>query len=114
MKDLTSQFMEIFEKNETFQQELMKFERALKTPEWGFLVGVLRLIQGRMLEHMVSKEYTFMDEIEKDVIQRTYYNINQILTFLMSPAGWVRKKSKWKQVLSDQMGKVKPNQRKEQ
>jgi len=114
MKDLTAQFYEIFEKNEAFQRELLNFDRALKTPEWAFFVGVLRLMQGRMLEHMVSKEYTFLDEVEKDVIQRTYYNINQILTFLLAPAGWVRKKSKWKQVLSNQIGKAKPNQRKEQ
>uniref|UniRef100_A0A6H1ZGW0 Uncharacterized protein n=1 Tax=viral metagenome TaxID=1070528 RepID=A0A6H1ZGW0_9ZZZZ len=114
MKDLLGQFKEIFEKNETFREELMKFDRTVKSPDWGFFVGVLRLIQGRILEDMVSREHTLLDEKEKDVAQRTYYNINQILVFLMSPAGWIKKRSKWSQVLSNQMGKVKPNQRKEQ
>jgi len=114
MKDLLGQLAEIFDKNEHFQSELLKFDRALKTPEWAFFMGVLRLMQGKMLEHMVSKEFTLLDEIEKDVTQRTYYNLNQILVFLMAPLGWVKKRSRWKQVLSDQMGKVKPNQRKEQ
>ena len=113
MKDLTLQFVEVFEKNETFQQELLKFEHALKTTEWKFFISVLRLMQGRMLEHMVSKEYTLLDEREKDVTQRTYYNINQILVFMMSPLGWVQKRRKWKQGLSNQTGKVKPNQGKE-
>lgn len=114
MKDLLAQFVEIFDKNETFQSELMRFERALKTPEWAFFVGVLRLMQGKILEHMVSKEYTLLDGVEKDVLQRSYYNINQMLVFLMSPMGWVRRRGKWKKVLSDQMGKVNPNQGKEQ
>ena len=113
MKDLLGQFTEIFDKNEKFREELLRFDRSVKTSEWGFFVGVLRLMQGRILEDMVSKEYTLLDEVEKDVVQRTYYNINQILVFLMSPAGWVKKRSKWKQVLSNPMGKVKPNQRKE-
>ena len=112
MKDLIGQFAEIFDKNETFQFELSKFDRALKTPEWAFFVGVLRLIQGKMLEHMVSKDFTLLDEIEKDVVQRSYYNLNQILVFLMTPSGWIKKRSRWKQLLPDQ-GKAKPNQRKE-
>ena len=112
MKDLLGQLAEFFDKNETFQSELLKFDRALKTPEWAFYVGVLRLMQGKMLEHMVSKEFTLLDEVEKDVAQRTYFHLNQILVFLMAPQGWVRKRSRWKQVLSNQ-GKVNPNQRKE-
>jgi len=114
MKDLLAQFKDIFEKNETFREELLRFDRTIKTSDWGFFVGFLRLMQGRILEDMVSKEYTLMDEKEKDVTQRTYYNINQILVFLMSPAGWIWKRSKWSQVLTNQIGKVnKPNQRKE-
>jgi len=113
MKDLIAQIGAVFDGNEKFQSELLGFDKALKTPEWAAFVGMIRLMQGKMLEHMFSKEYTALDETEKDVTQRTYYNINRILTFLLSPMGWARKRSQRKQAFTDH-GKVNPNQRKEQ
>jgi len=114
MKDLLSEFLPHFEKNETYQRELLKYDKALNTEEWRFMVASIRMIQGKMLEHMFSKDYTGLDITEKDVVQRTYYNINQILGFLLEPRKWIDNRSKWKQNLSNLMGKVNPNQRKGQ
>ena len=68
------------------------------------------LIRGQMAVDMFSRSHTNLDEAEKDVVQRTYYNINQILEFLSEPEKWIRKRSKWEQALSNLKGKVKPSQ----
>lgn len=69
-------------------------------------------MQGQMGLDMFSYRHTLLDEVEKDVVQRSYYNINQILSFLMNPTLWVKRRNV-KTFLSDQFGKVKPNQRKD-
>lgn len=87
------------------------YERALKTEEWAFLRDAIMLMRGQMAVDMFSRHYTNLDETEKDVVQRTYYNINQMLEFLSEPEKWIRKRSRWEQALSNLKGKVKPNQR---
>jgi hypothetical protein len=62
---------------------------------------------------MLSRTHTKLPEKEKDVIQRTYYNINQMIAFLEEPYKWVSRQYRWKQTLTDLKGKVNPNQRKE-
>jgi len=81
----------------------------LNSEDWKFLVDAIMLIKGQMAIDMFSRKYTLLDETEKDIVQRTYYNINQILTFLSEPERWVKKRSRWTQTLSN-LGKVKPNQ----
>jgi len=68
------------------------------------------MMKGQMAIDMFSHKHTLLDETEKDIVQRTYYNINQILTFLSEPDKWVKKRSKWSQALSN-LGKGKPNQK---
>jgi len=68
------------------------------------------LIKGQMAIDMFSRKFTLLDETEKNIVQQTYYNINQILTFLSEPDRWVKKRGKWAQALSN-LGKGKPNQK---
>ncbi len=115
---LLSQFVTYFEQSEEFQRELTALERAIKTKEWQFFKTMLLSMQGIMANDMLSKQYTNLDQAEKDVMQKTYYNINQMLMFFMNPLGWVKKRSKWKELLKaapNSIGKVTPNlKRKEQ
>jgi len=68
-------------------------------------------IKGIMATDMFSKNHTLLDEREKDIIQRTYYNIDQMLTFLVSPMAWMQKKGRWQTNLK---GKEKVNGKKRQ
>lgn len=111
MKNLLNQFLEIYHSNDEFQRQVGNYERVLKTEDWKFLVTALHIIKGQMALDMFSKHHTMLDEVEKDVIQRTYFNINQMLNFLLTPRDWVRKKSKWKESLTQLKGKVTPNRR---
>lgn len=112
IKSLIRQFLEYAERSEDFRRQADYYSKAIKTEEWKFLHTAIHLIMNKMLQHMLSKEFTSLDETEKDVTQRTYYNINQILTFLLDPSLWVRNRSKWLKSLSQLKGKVIPNQQK--
>jgi len=112
MKNLLAQFVTYFNESEEFQRELAALERVIKSKEWQFFKTMLLSMQGIMANDMLSKHYTNLDQTEKDVMQKTYYNINQMLMFFMSPFGWVKKRSKWKEVLKavpDSIGKGMPN-----
>lgn len=107
IKNLLNNFVEFYEKNEQFQQQLEQLHRATKTKEWKFYTDILMTVKGIMANDMFSKHYTLLDEKEKDITQRTYYNIDQMLTFLMNPIGWMKKKSKWQQLKTNLTRKEK-------
>lgn len=96
-KNLLNQFAEYFEKSEEFQQRFINYQRFIESKEGEFFKDMLLAMKGVMANHMFSHNYTNLEPTEKDVIQKTYYNIDQILIFLVSPLNWLKKKeSKWK------------------
>lgn len=82
----------------------------MKTEEWQTFKDILLTVKGGIATDMFSRTFTSLDAEEKDVRQRTYYNIDQMLTFLSSPLKWVHKRSKWANLKTDLKGKVKPSQ----
>jgi len=111
MRNLVSIFEELFREHDGFQRDATDFTRAMKSEQWKFLTDAILMIRGEMANDMFSYGYTKSDPIEKDVTQRTYYNVNQILDFLINPNRWVQKKSKIKQAYADLASKVKPNRK---
>jgi len=69
-------------------------------------------IRGTMATDMFSRKHTDLGIQEKDVIQRTYYNIDQMIAFLLNPSGWIKKRSKW-QILTNLKGKGKTKPKRE-
>ena len=106
MRNLVSIFEKLFNENDSFARQARDYTRVLKTPQWKFLTDAILMIRGQMAQDMFSKKYTNLSETEKDVIQKTYYNINQILDFLVNPQGWVNRRTKFKQELADQSKKL--------
>lgn len=113
MKRFLKQFSDLFEQNEEFQRRLGNYSKAVKSKDWEFLRDALLMIRGQMLADMFSRQHTKLSVNEKDVVQRTYFNINQMIDFLLDPGKWVKKQLKWKQSLTQLAGKVKPNLKKE-
>ena len=105
MRNLVRIFEKLFNTNDEFARRANNYTRALKTEEWRFLNDAIQLIQGQMAIDMFSKKHTELTETEKDVVQKTYYNINQILDFLSNPQGWINRRTKIKQELADQSKK---------
>jgi len=107
IKNLLNDFVELFRTSGEFQQGLADYHRILNTKEWKFHRDLLLTIKGKMATNMFERSYTELSAEEKDVIQRTYYHISQMLDFLSNPVGWMKKKSKWSDLIH---GKVRPSQ----
>jgi len=56
------------------------------------------MIRGVMASEMFSRRFTDLDQQGKDVEQKTYYQMDQILRFLLNPAEWVKRRSRWQQL----------------
>jgi hypothetical protein len=99
MKDLLKQFVVLFDTYDEYQRRLDAYQRVLKTEEWKFLRDTFVTLKATILSDMLSAQYTKLDEREKDVMQRTYYNINLILDFLSEPKKWIQYRSRWNSVV---------------
>ena len=99
MKSLLNQFVHFYQTDPEFQREINNFQLAIKSSQWKFYKQMLLIIRGIMANNMFSKQFTTLDAKEKDIAQRTYYNIDQILTFLLDPLKWIEKKSKWQKAI---------------
>lgn len=95
MKNFLNDFTDFFLKSEEFQREITNLERAIQSEQWKFYRKLLSTIKGMMGLDMFSKRYTELSPTEKDVVQRTYYNVDQMLNFLINPIGWIKKSGKW-------------------
>lgn len=99
MKSLLNQFVHFYQTDAEFQREINNFQVVIKSSQWKFYKQMLLIIRGIMANNMFSKQFTTLDTKEKDVAQRTYYNIDQILMFLLDPLKWIEKKSKWQSAI---------------
>ena len=111
MRNLLNSLIQTVDGNEEFQRQLADYERVSKSVQWQFVRDVLLTIKGSILTDMFSQAYTKLDPVEKDVQQRTYYQINQLLEFLMQPTGWISRKRKLR-MPTIRPGKTKPKGRK--
>lgn len=107
MKNLTKQFSDLYKQSEGFQQKLGSYSRAMKSEDWKFLTDAILIIKGQMAVDLFSRQHTNLSKEEKDVVQKTYYNISLILDFLLDPQAWIRKKI----AITDLLGKVRPSKK---
>jgi len=99
MKSLLNNFVVYYDSYEEFQHRVDQFQRAIETKEWAFYREHLLVIKSEMASRMLSKKVTNMKAEDKDVLQKTYYNISQILDYLDSPMKWFKRRNRFKQVL---------------
>jgi len=101
VRNLVNIFERTFNDNDEFARQAHNYSRVLKTEEWSFLVNAIQLIKGKMSVDMFSREYTNLSESDKDVLQKTYYQTMLILEFLSNPQSWIKRKTVYKQKLTD-------------
>jgi len=99
VKNLLTNFTVFYNTYDDFQQQVDQFQRAIESKEWAFFREHLLVIKSQMANNLLSKKFTDMSSEDKDVIQKAYYNINQILDYLDSPVKWFKKRSRLQQVL---------------
>lgn len=106
MRYLLKEIQDFMENDDGFRRRAATYSQNMKSPELEFMNEAILIIKGIMMRDMLSYKHTNSDAYEKDVAQRTYYNINQILDFLSSPEQWFRKKSKLKLAYTNTAKKV--------
>ena len=94
MRNLLHPLIELSD-NDEFQRRQANYERVLKSKEWEFVRDTYLTMRSRMLSDMLSAEYTKLDQTEKDVRQRAYFQIDQFLEFMSNPTKWIRYKKRF-------------------
>ena len=108
MKDVLQQFVNYFQKSEEFQQRLDTYGRFLLTSDGKFVKDVFMSIKGVILEDMLSNSYTKLEANEKDVQQRAYHEITELMDFLAEPKRWVKQRSRILEAVTNLKSKVRP------
>lgn len=99
MRDLLGNFTGLFIKDENFRRNLDSYIRFLESKDGVFFKVMMQTMMSLMVDDMLSKRFTQLDEREKDVEQRAYHQIYEALLFLTSPAKWIREKTAYKMSL---------------
>jgi len=95
------EWVAICDTSEEYQQKINNLSRVMKTEEWVVVVEILWSIKNKMASDLLqSHRITMMDSGEKDIVQRVYHEVNEIIDFLTKPVNWISKKGRLTQVLS--------------
>lgn len=106
MKSLLREIFDGYKNNDEIKRQLENYARFIELPEGKFIKDTFLIIKGTILNTMLSASYTRLDQTEKDVMQRTFYNIDQMLDFLISPVKAVQKKESQLQNLADKRNPI--------
>lgn len=102
MRKLLHEVFDGYQNNDEFKRQLENYARYIELPEGRFVKDTFMVLKGTILNTMLSSAYTKLDPTEKDVMQRTFYNITQLLDFLLSPVKEIQKKESKLQNLTGQ------------
>ncbi len=96
MKNLLNKLVRLHESsNADFNTKLGQYKRVMESPEWKFIRDTFLVMKSEMMQEIFSRPHTRLDKEEKDVIQRTYFNINEALDFLLQPDQWLKTKRRF-------------------
>ena len=103
-KEAIKNFIIVCASDEEYNRRFSSLEFAAKSPEWKTVIEILWGIKNNMAsELLASSKLTELDAAEKDIVQRVYHEVNEIIDFLTAPTKWVQKKG----LLSLALGKVR-------
>lgn len=71
--------------SETDVQNLTKYLDMKQHPGWAVHVALLIEMRNHIMEDMLRERFTKLDAVEKDVRQRAYAQVNDVLEFLINP-----------------------------
>ena len=97
MKKLLKDIARGYFKSEDGKKQLLMYSNLTKFPEWSVHKEFLLIMKGTIAEQMFSDEFTKMGKEEKDVKQRTYANMNEVINFLLNPLKGIESEVRYKQ-----------------
>ena len=105
MRTLINELIETYDKFDEFKHQLESYHNFVQSENGKFVQDVFFHCQTRMVKALLSLRFTKLSPTEKDVEQRTIYQINQMLEFLMAPMRVINEK-KAKRIKPNLMGAV--------
>lgn len=110
MKSLINELLDTYNRYDEFKRKLQNYHNYITSEEGEFVRDVFRTTKLAITVEMFTARFTKLSAGEKDVQQRTFYQLDQMLDFLMAPMKVVNEKSKKMSTYGPQlMGAVKPN-----
>jgi hypothetical protein len=76
--------------------EYNKFIQLREQDGWKTLESYLMYVRAFMVEDMLTKRFSELKPMEKDVNQRAYAMVNDLIIFLLDPLAEARKLAKYK------------------
>ncbi len=86
MRKLIKQIAKLYAADEAAAQGFQKFYRLRQQEGWTEFVRMMHIIRGLMGTELFSRRYTELSWEEKDVRQRSFAGINELLEFLENPS----------------------------
>jgi hypothetical protein len=86
MQRLIKEIAKLYATDEGAAQGFRKFYALRQGEGWSEFVRMMHLIRGLMGTELFSRRYTKLSQEEKDVKQRVYAGVNELLEFLENPS----------------------------
>jgi hypothetical protein len=110
MRNLINELLDTYNKYDEFKRKLQNYDNYIKSDEGAFVRDVLKTTKLAINVEVFTARFTKLSAVEKDVQQRTFYQLDQMLDFLMAPMRVVNEKSKSMKTYGPKlMGAAKPN-----
>jgi hypothetical protein len=81
---------------ETEKQKYNKLVQMTQTDGWQIYMEYLLYMRGFMAEDLFSKEFTEKTPAEKDILQRAYSMVSEVILFLTNPLEEARRVAAYK------------------
>jgi len=73
---------------------LTRYQNLTRLDDWRVFQNLIVSIGNGISKYMLSKEYSELESLEKDVQQRVFYMTKELLEFIIDPAKDARKANK--------------------
>lgn len=79
---------------ENVERTLTRYQNLVQSEDWQIYQNLIVNISNKISQYMLSKDYSELDEREKDVQQRVFYMTKELFEFVLDPAKDARKANK--------------------
>ena len=95
MRGILTEISKTLAQDPNFRADILNYIEMKKHDGWLLHQKMLLTMRGMIAEEMLSSRFTKLDEHEKDVHQRTYHNVNEVIGFLLNPLERAAKKAQF-------------------
>jgi hypothetical protein len=103
------ELLSLYDKHDGFKQQLEMYSRQVDAKEFAFFRDMLLTMKGVMMSDVFSHSFSELGAADKDVMQRTYYQLNQWLDFMLGPMKVINAKKSRLVQMNPTRGKATPS-----